>query len=117
MKLAFSGCRNARAEHCLRTSILAILWQHKPEMVLVGDAMGVDWMVRSICDEEAQPYTVFRPDWEKYKKAAGPIRNQAMLKEADKLIAFWDGKSRGTRNAIKTAMKMGLRLEVREISP
>lgn len=115
MKLAFSGCRDAIAAHRLRTSILAALFDHRPDEVLVGDAQGVDLMVRSICGEEQQNYTVFSADWDKHGRAAGPIRNQEMLKEADKLIAFWDGKSPGTRNAIKTAMEMGLRLEVREL--
>ena len=35
-----------------------------------------------------------------------------MADHADMLIAFWDGKSRGTQNMIKTARKAGLSVRV-----
>jgi hypothetical protein len=35
-----------------------------------------------------------------------------MASMADALIAVWDGKSRGTKNMIETAEKMGLRVYV-----
>ena len=47
----------------------------------------------------------------KYGKAAVPIRNKEMLKYALKekpvIIAFWDGKSRGTKNMLKQAKLAG----------
>lgn len=41
-------------------------------------------------------------DWNKYKKAAGPIRNEQMVREsgAEALIAIWDSVSRGTINTV-----------------
>ena len=36
-------------------------------------------------------------------KRAGPIRNQEMVDIADALVAFWNGKSRGTNDVIKRA--------------
>jgi len=41
-------------------------------------------------------------------KAAGPKRNEQMANDADALIAFWDGKSKGTKNMIDAANKLGL---------
>jgi hypothetical protein len=38
-------------------------------------------------------------------KAAGLKRNQQMANDADALIAFWDGKSRGAKNMIQFANK------------
>jgi hypothetical protein len=35
--------------------------------------------------------------------AAGPIRNRLMAENADVLIAFWDGLSKGTASMIKLA--------------
>ena len=39
-------------------------------------------------------------DWNKNGKSAGYIRNEQMAEVADALVAFWDGKSRGTANMI-----------------
>ena len=45
-------------------------------------------------------------------RAAGPIRNKEMANNADALIAFWDGQSRGTRSMINLARKMGLQVAI-----
>jgi hypothetical protein len=42
-------------------------------------------------------------DWAKYGPAAGPIRNKEIIDACDVVIAFWDGKSKGTANSIKLA--------------
>ncbi len=47
----------------------------------------------------------YAANWEKYGKAAGPIRNEEMAKKCDFVICFWDGKSRGTKNMIECAKK------------
>ena len=50
-----------------------------------------------------------------YGKAAGPIRNRKMAEYAAEgdgmLVAFWDGKSRGTASMIRLAEKYGLRIK------
>ena len=51
-------------------------------------------------------------DWHRHGRAAGPIRNAEMAAEADALIAFWDGQSRGTANMIKIAKDKGLQVAV-----
>ncbi len=43
-------------------------------------------------------------------KERGPIRNYRMAEYADALIAIWDGQSRGTKNMIRTAERLGLRV-------
>ena len=54
----------------------------------------------------------FPADWNKYGKRAGYIRNEQMAKEADALIAFWDGKSKGTKHMIDIARSKGLLIRV-----
>lgn len=46
------------------------------------------------------PTKLFPADWDKHGRAAGPIRNEQMAEYADALVAFWDGKSRGTKGMI-----------------
>lgn len=55
---------------------------------------------------------VFRPDWEQYGKRAGIMRNTDMAEYADACIAFWDGKSTGTKNMIKQAEERSLKVKI-----
>lgn len=54
------------------------------------------------------PFKLFQADWEKYGKAAGPMRNREMAKYANALLAF-DKGTKGTQNMIDTARKYHLR--------
>ena len=49
----------------------------------------------------------FYPNWEKYGKSAGIIRNHEMGDYADYLLAFWDGTSKGTKDMIDYMKKIG----------
>ena len=51
-------------------------------------------------------------DWNKYGKRAGYLRNADMAKEAHALIAFWDGKSKGTNHMIQLAKQNYLTIKV-----
>ena len=54
----------------------------------------------------------FPADWKTFGKSAGYIRNQEMAENADALVAFWDGKSRGTANMIDIAQRYNLRVRI-----
>lgn len=47
-------------------------------------------------------------DWDKHGKSAGYKRNEEMARNADALIAFWDGKSKGTKHMIDIARECNL---------
>jgi hypothetical protein len=57
----------------------------------------------------------FPADWDRYGKSAGPVRNGQMARYAQRLIAFWDGKSTGTKNMIDQAKANGLSVTVIQI--
>ena len=44
--------------------------------------------------------TIFPANWAKYGKSAGHIRNSQIAKYADRCVAFWDNKSKGTLSTI-----------------
>jgi hypothetical protein len=83
--------------------------------VISGGARGVDHMGEIFAEEMNLNLKIFRADWETNGRAAGPIRNRKMAENADALIAIWDGKSRGTKNMIETATKLGLLVYVKEV--
>lgn len=84
-------------------------------VVVSGGAKGVDALGELYAESMNIPLHVFEPAWDVHGRAAGPIRNRKMAENADALIAIWDGKSRGTKNMIETAEKLGLIVYVKII--
>lgn len=80
--------------------------------IVSGGALGADSLGQRFAENNWIRVKIFRADWVKHGKSAGPIRNRAMAEYADALVAFWDGKSRGTADMIKVAKKKGLAVRV-----
>ena len=80
--------------------------------VVCGGARGADEYGKQWAERLGIPVRMFRAEWKLHGKSAGPIRNRQMAEYADALIAFWDGKSRGTKNMIETARKCGLKVTI-----
>lgn len=72
-----------------------------------GMARGADMMGYQFAKEHGIVCHTFPADWNKYGKAAGFRRNQEMADFSDGLVAFWDGKSHGTKHMIETMTKQG----------
>lgn len=85
--------------------------QNKIEIVC-GLAKGADLLGKRYGRERGYLVTDFPADWNKNGKGAGPIRNQQMADYATHLIAFWDQKSRGTKDMIDRATDKGLTVRV-----
>lgn len=88
-----------------------------PVEIISGHASGADALGERFAKAYKYPLKLFPAEWDKYGKAAGPIRNEQMAKyaaEADRgmLIAFPIGESRGTKNMIKLAKQYGLEVNV-----
>lgn len=83
-----------------------------------GTARGADKLGEKFVAESIWSVKRFPADWNTYGKRAGYIRNEQMAKYAMSdnsygvLIAFWDGKSRGTMHMIDLAKKHGLEVHV-----
>lgn len=77
--------------------------------LIQGGARGADQMAREIADEFGSPVRTFPADWTQYGMAAGAIRNREMLDtQPDLVLAFWDGKSRGTQDCFDEARRRGI---------
>lgn len=86
--------------------------QGRVRKVVSGDSKGADLLGRRWARERDIEYKAFLPDWGNHGKAAGPIRNELIIKEATHVVAFWDGESRGTKSSIDLARKYRRRLRI-----
>lgn len=71
-----------------------------------GMARGADYMAWKFAQEYGITCHEFPADWSMGKQA-GYVRNTEMANFSDGLIAFWDGKSRGTKHMIETMEDQG----------
>ncbi len=111
MNIVFSGCRDFTDYDFLESKLNEIL-SHRNFKILVGEAKGVDSLVRRYAKEYNIEYQVFKADWDTHGKSAGHKRNKAMVDLADGLIAFWDGKSKGTKSTIDFAKRKGIKVKI-----
>lgn len=84
----------------------------KVTTVLSGGAAGVDQLGSMWAMEHGASYSVYAAQWNKFGRAAGPMRNMEMACSAQALVAVWDGKSRGTKNMIDCARLKGLKVYI-----
>lgn len=75
--------------------------------VISGGARGVDKMGEHWAKKNNIPCKVFPANWEVDGKGAGYKRNLEMAKNADAVIALWDGRSPGTKHMIETMKALG----------
>ena len=75
------------------------------EEIVSGGAVGVDTCAAKYARVNGLRLTEILPEYEKYGRAAPIVRNKQIVDYADKVIAFWDGKSKGTLSVIKYAEK------------
>lgn len=68
--------------------------------IVSGHAKGTDKLGEQYGLLNQIPVKVFPADWDKYGKAAGPMRNRKMADYADAAIIVWDGVSKGTKHMI-----------------
>ena len=76
------------------------------------DALGEQW-----AREHDVPVRTFHADNSRHGDAAGSVRNQQVVAEADALVAVWDGESPGTADMIRQAAAAGLKVVSYRIVP
>ena len=98
MKIAIIGSRSI-SEIDLKQHI------SKCTEIVSGGAKGVDLCASEYARQNNIKLTEFLPEYSRYGKAAPIIRNKKIVDYADEVIAFWDGKSKGTLSVIRYAEK------------
>jgi hypothetical protein len=83
-------------------------FNNKAIKVISGMAKGADTLGIRYADEHKLTKILFPANWKEYPRIAGFLRNNDMLSVATHLIAFWDGKSNGTKHMIEIAQMKGI---------
>lgn len=81
-------------------------------IIISGTARGADSLGEKYAEERGYYVMRFIPNWEKDGKSAGFKRNAEMLKSADAVICFWDGKSKGTKHMIDITREKEIPLRI-----
>ncbi|MBQ8423091.1 MAG: DUF2493 domain-containing protein [Coprobacter sp.] len=76
--------------------------------IISGMAEGADILAIRYADEHRLTKILFPANWKYHHRSAGFLRNEDMLSIATHLVAFWDGKSSGTRHMIEIAREKGI---------
>lgn len=124
VRLIVAGGRDFTNKQVLTAALDAII----PELfettgldrlrIISGNARGADKCGEDYAIDNSIPLFMFPADWNMYGKRAGYIRNVKMAEFAKAdgnigaLVAFWDGKSKGTKHMIDIARERGLTVYV-----
>ncbi|MBE7037081.1 MAG: DUF2493 domain-containing protein [Ruminococcaceae bacterium] len=113
-KIVIGGCRDFDDYEFFKVKVDAYLEtvRDKDITILSGHCSGVDQMAERYAKERHLKLLIFPAEWNLYGRSAGPIRNEKMVQQAETVIAFWNGKSRGTKSLIHLATQYGRNLEV-----
>lgn len=112
MKLAVVGSRNFNEYDLLESHLNSLL----PSQIIPGGAKGADSLAEQYAEKYSISIHVFKPDWKKYGRGAGIVRNKEIVDAADHVLAFWDGKSKGTKSSIDHARKNNKPVTIIDIS-
>jgi len=81
--------------------------------VVSGTAKGVDTLGERYAMDECIPIKRFKPNWTKYKKSAGFIRNEKMIQYVHPkggLILVWDSMSKGSAHTLQYAREKKIKI-------
>lgn len=112
MRILVTGSRYWTDKQKIKDSILAQvgpLDEPIATYIVHGGANGADSLAGEVARECGFREVVFRADWKRWGRAAGPMRNAEMLDRSDPdvVLAFPIGKSSGTRHMMRIAGKNG----------
>ena len=103
------ACKNVKLLVIGSRSIIDFdLSAHIPEgvdLIISGGAVGIDTLAEDYADTHGIKKLIIRPQYSKYGKIAPLKRNEVMVDSCDKVLAIWNGKSKGTEYTINYARR------------
>lgn len=108
----FCGDRNWNDHETIHTQLKVLQSAHPNLEICHGACRGADVVAGIEAKKLGIPVTPFPAEWDRYGKAAGPIRNRQMLREFQPQIVMAFHRnlegSRGTKDMITAAKEAGV---------
>ncbi|MBS1589536.1 MAG: DUF2493 domain-containing protein [Bacteroidetes bacterium] len=105
MKLAIAGSRSFNDFELLENKVDELRKEYAISSLISGGAKGADLLAEQYAAKHHLGIERILPDWKMHSRGAGHRRNEIIVQKCDMLIAFWDGKSKGTKHIIEYAKK------------
>jgi len=109
MNLAVVGSRSFKDNFKAKCDAISLICKeieyYTIDCLISGGAVGPDSWGEEAASKYEMSKTIYKPDWKTYGKSAGMRRNCDIINDADLVLIFWDGKSRGTSHDIMLARK------------
>lgn len=80
--------------------------------IISGGVNGINRCAKEFAVKNNIRYTEFLPEYKIYGRYAPLKRNLEIIDNADFVLAFWDGKSRGTKFVIDNCRKINKPIRV-----
>jgi len=103
MRVAIVGSRGWTDRKAIFDYVAAL---PKDTVIVSGEARGADTIAKEAAAHYGLAYDPYPADWKRYGRSAGIIRNQELVANCDRLVAFQIGDSPGTCNVIEAAMQI-----------
>lgn len=85
--------------------------------IISGGATGIDTCAKEYALSHGIEYVEFLPDYSHYGRSAPLKRNHSIVENAELVLAFWDGKSHGTKYTIGLCRQKGIPVRIFIPSP
>ncbi len=113
MDIAITGTRTFKNKQLLSDSIDALA----PARIITSEAGGADALAIEYAKRHNIPCVVVFPKFKtdkatKYHPRYFHMRNREIVDQADMVLAFWDGQSRGTKSTMDYANKSRKPLQI-----
>lgn len=112
MNIIIAGGRDFNDYELLKLNCDSMLRKLTDITIVSGAAKGADSLGERYANEKGYKLIRKPADWDTHGKSAGYRRNEEMAEISQGLIAFWDGKSKGTGHMINIAKDKGLQIKI-----
>ena len=105
LNVAVIGSRDFNNDHLVYEILDNVNNRYKIDKIISGGARGVDSLAKTYSKNNKIKYLEFLPDWKKYNKSAGFLRNYSIIKNSNLTLAFLKNDSVGTRHGINLNLR------------
>ena len=115
MKLAIVGTRNPSISYEEFKEKLGRVISADVNTIVSGGAVGIDAFARRFAEENHLQLIEHLPDYSHYGRRAPIVRNSLIVDDADAMVAFPSGESKGTFDSIRKMEQTGKNVKIIKI--